>query len=101
MHQYWGETHAVRKADNFDPKTIDGQRFSTREEWTAHLAKLQRAHPGNEIVVDSASPKQWRAEGEQNRHEAMTRIGVGSERELRQYAAAVKEHQRNTRHTRR
>ena len=97
MHQYWGETHNSRKADGFEPKSIDGQKFATRDEWNAHLRKMQLAHPTMEIVVDDASPARWRAEGEENRHEAFRRIGVGTDDQLRKYIRAVKEHQRNTR----
>lgn len=98
LHQYWGETHTLRKADNYTPVTLDGQHFATRDDWNAHLAKVQRAHPGKEIVLESATRAQWRADGETNRHEALTRIGVGSDRELKQYIREVKDVQRHRQH---
>ena len=97
LHQYWGETHAVRKADGFTPRTIDGQRFDTRDAWNAHLGRLQKAHPNLEIVVDSHTPARARAEGEEGRHEAFQRIGVGNERELRQYIREAKAQPRPSR----
>lgn len=90
MRQYWGETHAVRKADLFTPITIEGRHYGTRDEWNAHIAGIQRLNPGREVVVNGETRAGWRAEGENLKHDYYRRIGVRNDREHKELIREAK-----------
>ena len=89
MTVYWGTLYGkdLGKADNFQPLDYEGVHYNTREEWHAHISKME-SNLGEKIEVHDHSRRAARARADEVRHAGWLerrRLGVDSKSAFEDY----------------